>query len=262
MPMMRRGPLEQYSTEWVLRQAAANDTSGSLEFHTARPITIYLRGGRVCHAVAGVPAGGLQLSDDDAHPTDEAAARRHVVALLATAVDAREGWYYHDPLGHHDQSSPWRWETAALLLDARVRGHDRDALGRWGSERVALRDRPASLGPITITTDGWAVVRGLAATDDPAALRSDLGWTAARLVSALEELAGSGAVTAPATPPTTAPTPTPTPASAGSPEPAGLRTPSRTVAPLTGSPATVTVPPALDDRRSALRRLISVLKPA
>ena len=38
MPMMRRGPLARYDAEWVLRQASASASSGSVEFHTDRPL--------------------------------------------------------------------------------------------------------------------------------------------------------------------------------------------------------------------------------
>ena len=54
MPMMRRGPLDRYSPEWVLRQANAHLAEGSIEFHTDRPVTLYLQGGRAYAAEEGV----------------------------------------------------------------------------------------------------------------------------------------------------------------------------------------------------------------
>ena len=38
MPMMRRGPLDRYTPEWVLRQANAHQVEGSIEFNTGTPV--------------------------------------------------------------------------------------------------------------------------------------------------------------------------------------------------------------------------------
>ncbi|HWJ61910.1 MAG TPA: hypothetical protein VNS19_08055 [Acidimicrobiales bacterium] len=119
MPMMRRGPLARYDAEWVLRQASASASSGSVEFHTDRPLTLYLRNGRVCHAVEGVAETGF-AAEPDAVAADEAAARDQVLALVVTAMAATDGWYYLDPIGHHAVATPWDWDAASLILDARI----------------------------------------------------------------------------------------------------------------------------------------------
>lgn len=192
MPMMRRGPLDRYPVEWVLRQAGAHQASGSIEFHAARPITVHLRGGRIHHAEPGVAAEAGRRDPIDP-PVDEATARARVVEVLATALGAGSGWYYHDPLGHHDDPGPWQWDTAALLLEARVRSHEDDTLGAWTRREVALHLPPAPRA-LTLGADAWAVVVALADPAQASEVRHRLGWTTERLVTALDDLVAAGAL--------------------------------------------------------------------
>ena len=99
MAMMRRGPLDRYPPEWVLRQANAHQVGGSIEFHTGSAVTFYLDGGHVYAAEVGVdiPEDGLEHSP----LADEDAARANAVTLLAAVLDVEDGHYFHDPLGHH-----------------------------------------------------------------------------------------------------------------------------------------------------------------
>ncbi|CAN5683820.1 hypothetical protein BH10ACT1_BH10ACT1_01560 [soil metagenome] len=115
--MMRKGPLDEYPAEWVLREAAVRRASGGIEFHTEDPVTVHLHDGRIYFARQGT--GSDHGAADRPLPTDEASSRAHVVAILARLLGEHPGWYYLHPLNHHPQRGPWRWETASLLLAAR-----------------------------------------------------------------------------------------------------------------------------------------------
>lgn len=115
MAMMRRGPLERFPVEWVLRQATTNAASGTIELHTDRPATVFMRSGRVCLVVPGIVEGR------GAHPSQaepEAHVRAKSLGALARVVDASTGWYYVDPLGAEDLDVPWRWDALQLLDEA------------------------------------------------------------------------------------------------------------------------------------------------
>jgi hypothetical protein len=300
MAMMRRGPLEQYSAEWVLRQASSTAATGSVEFHTSEPLTLYLRGGRICHGVDGVPVTGFVTGTDGEH-ADEAAARAQASRLVARALHATDGWYYFDPLGHHDDAGPWQWEAASLIRDARVqlqppsppepapapapaavvapvapdtaapaapaRSDRPDRSER--SDRPVRLAAPADGGSVTLSAESWRIVCALAAPRPATELRQSLGWSPARLDAALTELVTSGVLgdPTPASRPSAAPPEPPAAVTA----PAAARPvtpPARPPAPA-ARPVPPTVPPAPGaraavsvDRRSALRRLISNLKPA
>jgi len=241
MPMMRRGPLDRYDAEWVLRQASAHDTSGSIEFHTDRPLTLYLRNGRVCHAVEGVAETGL-ADEPGTAPVDEGTAHERVVELVGTALAAADGWYYLDPIGHHAVATAWDWDGASLVVAARrrqratgepaVTSTETPTAAAPGPERTAPRTpttatapvaaapersprperrveliAPADHGQVTLTAEAWRIACALAATREADALREDLGWTGARFDAALTELAAAGVLSAPSTaaePPTPA----------------------------------------------------------
>lgn len=314
MPMMRRGPLGRYNAEWVLRQASASATSGSIEFHTDQPLTLYLRNGRICDALEGVAETGL--AEDADVPADEASARQRVVELVTVAMGATEGWYYLDPIGHHAVAPSWDWDAASLILDARIRRRATenraasppsteatgvpsgtptppnpaaapapasDAAGRPGAHAPVPNRRIELVLPddeqrITFTAEAWRIVCALAAPRQSSHLREDLGWTGTRFDAALSELDAAGVLTAPlASEPPSGPRATSVSDPAPAPEPvpvAPVTTPvagPAVLAPVTVAPRSVppNVPPLPGtrpkpnaDRRSALRRLISNLKPA
>ncbi|MFN8016851.1 MAG: hypothetical protein U0P45_01875 [Acidimicrobiales bacterium] len=181
MPMMRRGPLDRYPVEWVIRQAGAHQATGSIEFHAGRPATFYFDAGRVYAAV--------DEADEAAElPADEVEARRTAVELLVRTLGeaAGDGWYYHDPLAHLPIRGSWSWDTATLLLETRTTAYERDALASWAERPVSLRETPTAA--ITLGADAWAVVVELAATAAAGELREQLGWSPARLVAALTEI--------------------------------------------------------------------------
>lgn len=289
MTMMRRGPLESYPMDWVLRQAGAHRVTGSIEIHGPRPITVYLQDGRVSYAELGVGAGEPRRRAVTT-ALREVEARRHVVATLAAAVDTDRpsgsggGWYYHDPLAVPLEAGPWRWEPAGLLMDARVWAHEQQALGSWVSTDLALDLGGAPAG-VTLGPEAWAVVVALSATRSTDEVRGRLGWSAERLVAALGELgaegalrprvdrdpvvvaagepaadlgrcdaAGAAAAVAAAEELLAVPPPQPTrwPGSDG----------DRPLVPTRPGPGAAPAPPAVDERRGALRRLIDSLRPA
>lgn len=188
--MMRRGPLDRYPPEWVLRQANAHQVNGGIEFHTERPVTFYLEGGRIYGAEEGVDLAEQDLADR-AVP-DEHEARDRTVRLLVGTLQTSGGWYFHDPLGRHPGRGSWAWETATLLMETRAKAHEGDALGGWAQRPVALHRTSAA--SITLGADAWAVVVELAATVSATELRARLGWQPERLRDALGEIDQGGVI--------------------------------------------------------------------
>ena len=188
MPMMRRGPLDRYPPEWVLRQANAHAAEGSIEFHTDRPITLYLQGGKVYAAEVGV---NLSETDLVERPTsDEGGARDQLITLLTGVMTSESGWYFHDPLGQHPSNGAWTWETATLLMDVRARTHETRSLASWTGRTVALHDTQAD--SVTLGPDAWAVVVKLAGDANAGELRARLGWSPDRIAAALSEIEDRG----------------------------------------------------------------------
>jgi hypothetical protein len=192
MAMMRRGPLDRYPPEWVLRQANSHQVEGSIEFNTDHPATLYFSGGRVYAAEPGV---SLPESELAARPMlAEPLARDQVVRLLSQVMGSTSGWYFHDPLGQHPRQGSAPWETATLLMDIRAKSHETASLAAWTDRTVVLREGGAS--PITLSPDAWAIVVQLAGTAEASALRSRLGWSPDRIVSALVEIEDQGVLDA------------------------------------------------------------------
>lgn len=237
MPMMRRGPLDRYSAEWVLRQANAHEVEGSIEFQTDRPVTVYFDGGKPYAAEPGIDLAEAALFDLPV--AAEESARDQLVDLLSVALTARAGWYFHDPLGQHPSRGAWRWETATLLMDIRSRAHETSTTASWSDRTVALRDGTAST--VTLGPDAWAVVVKLAGTADAAELRTRLGWSPDRIAAALSEIEDRGVLDArPAARPPGSPLPPP---------PAAVPTP-----PLAGPRAGHTGPLSPPPRTAVLQR--------
>jgi len=182
MSMMRRGPLDRYPVEWVLRQASAHEITGSLEFHAEVSATFHLHGGRVYAADPGVGDTASPASS----PTDELEARKEVVQLLADVLDARDGWYYLDPLGHAPGRGAWAWETASLLMETRARAHEDRTLSAWRERTVMLR--PAPHAEVVLSADAWQVVVSLAGTATTSQIVDRLGWNPGRMLAALDDL--------------------------------------------------------------------------
>lgn len=188
MPMMRRGPLDRYSAEWVLRQASAHGAEGSIEFHTDHPATLWFAGGRAYAAEDGV---NLTEGDLAARPIlTEDEARDRAVSLLTEVMGADSGWYFHDPLGQHPSRGSWAWETATLLMDTRAKAHEDRSTTTWSERTVVLDD--ARGDRVTLGADAWAVVVRLAGSATGQQLAERLGWSIARTASALDELEAVG----------------------------------------------------------------------
>lgn len=191
MAMMRRGPLDRYPVEWVLRQAASSGANGCIEFHGPVPITVFLDGGRIAAAARGISSEGDEAIAAARLDDDEAEARTKAVAIIALGLQGDGGWYYHDPLEHRG-SGGWRWDVASLLMEARVHSHGERTLTEWADKRVALQ--VPSRTDVRLGADAWAVVVELAGEARALELRTRLGWDTTRLVGALEELVRSGAL--------------------------------------------------------------------
>lgn len=188
MPMMRRGPLDRYPTEWVLRQANAHRVDGSIEFNTTRPVTLFFAAGRVYAAERGAD---LLEADLAARPIlTEQRAHDKAVDLLSEIMGATDGWYFHNPLGRHPRQGSDPWETATLLMDTRSKVHETSSLAAWSGRTVSLQETSAA--SVTLGPDAWAIIVALAATTDVGALRIQLGWSPDRLVSALVEIEDRG----------------------------------------------------------------------
>ncbi|MCB1031655.1 MAG: hypothetical protein KDA95_09970 [Acidimicrobiales bacterium] len=179
---MRKGPLDEYPPEWVLRQVSAQQITGSVEIHGETPVTFHVDAGRVYAAAVGTGDEAC----DVAMPLDEDEARKQVVALISHVLDVTEGWYYLDPLGHASNRGMWSWEVPSLLLEARSQSHGDRTLGAWRERPVALRE--SSTGEVVLGDDAWSVVVALSAATSTNALLSTLGWNPGRLRSALDEL--------------------------------------------------------------------------
>ena len=191
MPMMRRGPLDRYPVEWVLRQASANNASGCIEFHAPVPVTVFLDAGRIAAAVRGISSETEDAIAAARADADEDEARRKTVTVLAVVLQGEGGWYYHDPLEHRG-SGGWRWDTASLLNEAHAQTHGERSLSAWCDRTIMLQ--VPERADVRIGADAWAVVVELAGTAQAADLRGRLGWDSARLVAALDELDRSGAL--------------------------------------------------------------------
>ena len=194
MAMMRRGPLDRYRPEWVLRQAAAQLATGAIEFHGEHPTTYFLDGGQVYAARRGVGDG----SEGPEGP-DETSQRQLAVELLSRTLPVSAGWYYHDPLATHPARGAWSWDVEPLLAEARRCDRPTPTLSSWA-------DRPVAPGPvpstsITLDADAWAVVASLARPTSANELVSRLRWSPSRLLRALEQLDQRGALTADGRPP-------------------------------------------------------------
>lgn len=212
MPMMRRGPLDRYPAEWVLRQAHAHRATGGIEFHTERPLTVHVHEGHVYAACEGV---GAEANLEDLSSLDEPEARAIVVALLGDVLGRDAGWYYLDPLAHAATRGSWTWETATLLMETRAHAHEHQTLASWSDRSVELH--PTVEAPITLGTDAWAVVAACASSASATALRDALGWSPGRMLAALDELERHGVLDRAPAPPRAserAPLPPPPEASA------------------------------------------------
>jgi hypothetical protein len=189
--MMRRGPLDRYPVEWVLREAQAHEVTGSIELHVEAPITIFLDAGKVYAAAEGI---GVDAADDAASSASlpELEARKRAVALLSRALSAPSpgGWYYHDPFGHLPTIGSWTWELAALLMETRARSHEGQTLGPWAERTLGLRATGGS--GISLGPDAWSLVVALAGTAVASDLRARLGWSPARMLAALTEVEQMG----------------------------------------------------------------------
>lgn len=194
MPMMRRGPLDRYPVEWVLRQAHATHASGCVEFHAPIPITVFLDGGRICAAVRGIASEGDEVVAAARIEIDEEESRRRTVSILALALKGEGGWYYHDPLERRG-SGGWRWDAASLLMEARVQTHGERSLSAWNERTVGLQVPGQT--DVRIGADAWAIVVELAGSAKAEDLRNRLGWDPTRMVAALDELDRSGALPPP-----------------------------------------------------------------
>jgi len=299
MPMMRRGPLASYNAEWVLRQASASETSGSIEFHIEQPLTLYLRNGRVCDAAEGVAEHVAE--DTGPPPPDETTARARVLDFVTKAMRATDGWYYLDPIGHHVVVTSWDWDAASLILDARIRRRasaNRSAPARpapaaeTGPVPDSAEATPPVLAPvpseppvaapaaaadrrvglvvpdgeqwITVSAEAWRLTCALAQARSSVELLNSLGWAAPRLDAALTELAAAGVLDVTDLSPAPAAEAAPAEVTAVAPDLASTReAPHAPPAPATApTPIQAGRPKPTADRRSALRRLISNLKPA
>jgi hypothetical protein len=233
--MMRRGPLDRYPAEWVLRQAHAHRATGGIEFHTDRPLTVHVHEGHVYAACEGV---GADVNLDDLSSLDEPEARAIVVALLGDVLGREAGWYYLDPLAHAATRGSWTWETATLLMETRAHAHEHRTLASWSDRSVELH--PTVDAPITLGTDAWAVVAACATSASATALRDGLGWSPGRMLAALDELERHG-VLDPAPAPTSATETRPAP-----PAPAARPAPP---APEAAAPSAAAATEALGSRR-------------
>jgi hypothetical protein len=202
--MMRRGPLDRYSPEWVLRQASAHQVEGSIEFHTERPMTLYLQAGRAYASEAGVDLAEQDLAERPA--LSEGEAREQTVSLLLDVLSASTGWYFHDPLGHHPIGGSWTWETATLLTDTRARVHETNSLAAWADRTIVLHETTDA--GVSIGADAWAVVVALAGSATGTELRTQLDWSPDRVAKALAEIESQGVLKPNALRATTPPPPT------------------------------------------------------
>ncbi len=203
MPMMRRGPLDRYPADGVLREAEVQRIDGSIEFHGDGTATFYLDAGRIYAADDGT---GMPPPYDSAD--DEAARRADAEALLREALRWRTGWYYHDPLGHLPDAGAWSWAPSELIVAAQTGGRGDVALPTAidAPEPVSsLPPPPPSAGdqrlvallvggdgPVTLSADAWAAITALATPTTAAVLAGRLGWDPGRVGGVLDELVELG----------------------------------------------------------------------
>lgn len=198
--MMRKGPLDRYPAESVLREAATARVNGGIEFHGPHPVTVYLSNGEVyaIHEGVGRAEQGWSATELAVEFGDEGTELARAVELLTAVLTQREGWYYHHPLHHHPHTHGWIWEVGALLRLARDRHRAEQPIARWSTGTVQLLDEETPRTPFP--ADPWAVVVALAAELDAAQLRHRLGWEPDRLASALDHLEAMGLIRLPGAP--------------------------------------------------------------
>lgn len=289
---MRRGPLDRYPLDAVLRTAAEEHASGSIAVEALTAGTIHLVSGAICFATLDGMA--LPPAFVDGRDPGRDVVRRQVEEVVAVLVECRTGWYHHDPIGAEGIEDRWRFAVPSVL----------DAVRHLQAETLAARPwtgRPLRLVPVDadvrVSADAWNVVAAIAGAATAHQARHELGWDGGRLAAALAELDAAGLLRAEqavergpaaAPPPESVPpragtapgpTPTPRPRPAVAPLTARVTTTPRPLVPLAragaGGPvpavaaparlAAPSVPPAPGSgssaRRHALKRLIDSLRP-
>lgn len=185
--MMRKGPLERYPVDDVLRTAAAERLSGSIEVVAEVSGFLFLEnGGLYLGTVDGtVPPPGVLPSGAEAPD----GVRAHLVTVVTALMAQREGWYHHHqvhhPLGRHPMWNRRSISVEEVLREAGAALEQRAGLRPWstGVLEVASTDEATCLEP-----DQWAVLGAMAHPATVYGLADRLGWPTDRVAAALDDL--------------------------------------------------------------------------
>ncbi len=266
--MMRRGPLEQYAVEDILRSAATERLSGSIEVAGDVAGVLFFEGGGLYFATLD----GVAVPADVLAPAATPERRlRHLVTVTAALLPQRRGWYHHhqlhQPLGRHPVWNRRAVPVAVVLAQAVGLVERHRSLEPWADGLLAVAGVD---DPVQVDADGWAVVQAMAQPTSVYELAERLGWSSERVGVALGRLAADqlidGEAGAPSTPaPSVAAVRTEGTADV---EPPRASEPRRLVPSLAAAPALAMPAPVPlravegddDGRRFALRRLISSLR--
>ena len=182
--MMRKGPLDKYSVEWVLSMVAAESLSGSVAIRSSTSGTVYCWEGSITFATLE----DLPLPSDvsaTADPSKETL-QSHVESVLGVLIQADEGWYYYDPLEHHNDGGHWLLEVEGTLRRVRDRMVQDQAVRRWSSQPLQLRT--VAEPRIVVDQDMWAVLVAMTSPITTSVLVDRLTWNPRRVAVALERL--------------------------------------------------------------------------
>jgi hypothetical protein len=253
--VQRRGRLEDRGLADVLRAAAAEGLSGSVEVEADVGGTVYLDGGAVSFAL--VAGTGLPM------PAHGTANRDHIVASVSVLLGARTGWYHHHQF-HQEGGRPpivptFRLPVSGVLEAAAERARlDRD-LGEWRTAVVRPARRRSE--PPALDAELWSVVTAMAIPTPAAVLAQRLGWAPGQVADALERLASLAVIDGSDAASTSAPVPSTSSSAPVDLTPRPLGIPSRSIAaPAIDDRLALLIAEPAGRRRSALGRLIENLR--
>lgn len=188
--MMRKGPLDQYPLAGVLRSAAAERLSGSIEVEAEISGLLFFESGGLYLATLDGAAPPAELTG--ANPSEIGRLREHLTTVVAALLTQQRGWYHqhqvHQPLGRHPV---WHRRAVDLeeVLQVATSIVTRPSLDRWSRSMLRVSDQAGSvcLDPEMLTVVA-AMTRPTAAYE----LASSLGWDEERLAATFDRLAQAG----------------------------------------------------------------------
>lgn len=185
---MRRGPLDRYPIDEVLSTAAAEGADGVIEVMASTVGRVYLTRGMIYLITIDGLADPIDV-DGHVRVTQELL-REHVVTGLASLLEARNGFYHHDPIGAHPGGVYWTFPVAEVLPAARSEAAGNKPLGDWANARAqaVATERPE----VRLGRDAWNVLAAMTVASPVLQIRKRSGLSSERLTEVLDELQAAG----------------------------------------------------------------------